>query len=230
MKNLFRCVLALVLMGACSNGVLFASFTFVANTPHAGEVTLYEGAVGYTSGATIMSTLYGLGNYTRISDNLDNVLLNSTVGTVATVEAKYAGNSQKLSYVGANNGTTVLFNNVTGNGYLNLGPVALPSTNLPENFRFLLQSPSGSGPTFSSDRFLNASNFDHMVTFQLTGGRFVFAFEDTTGGGDKDYNDLVVELTFSGGSNPIIPEPATVGLFGIGAFLFGASRLPRKQS
>jgi hypothetical protein len=58
-----------------------------------------------------------------------------------------------------------------------------------------------------------------MVTFLLSNGNYVFAFEDLGPSGDRDYNDLVVELklnTTGPGPLPTIPEPAAVGLFGFG--------------
>jgi len=44
--------------------------------------------------------------------------------------------------------------------------------------------------------------------------------------------DWIRVLTFAGspGAGPVVPEPATLGLLGIGAFLFGSSRLRLKQS
>jgi len=51
-----------------------------------------------------------------------------------------------------------------------------------------------------------------------TAGRFFLGFEDTLGGGDRDFNDLVVEVRYI----ELSPEPATVAeprsaaLYGLG--------------
>jgi hypothetical protein len=60
-----------------------------------------------------------------------------------------------------------------------------------------------------------------MVTFYITGGQsaghYVIAFEDLKGGGDKDYQDLVVEVMGKAGeSGPSpIPEPATIVIWSL---------------
>lgn len=83
--------------------------------------------------------------------------------------------------------------------------------------------------TFYSDTTLNTSdNYDHMVAYGSKGGNvklpgnpgytpwlpneFVLAFEDTMGGGDHDYNDMVLMVE----SVAPVPEPGTMVLLGAG--------------
>ena len=91
--------------------------------------------------------------------------------------------------------------------------------------------PSGA-PLWTSLQNKNEdSSFDHMVTWRITGGagntvgNYVIAWEDLPGGGDQDYNDLVVEV---GGAAPV-PEPATMLLFGTGLVGLAGARFRRKK-
>ena len=77
-----------------------------------------------------------------------------------------------------------------------------------------------------------------MVTWLIAGvaghpdnhvGAFVIAFEDLSGLGDRDYNDLVVEVR--GVSDAPIPLPATLALVAAGLAGLGALRVrARRQS
>ncbi len=55
-------------------------------------------------------------------------------------------------------------------------------------------SPSGSPIAFFSINSLNPDGLDHVVAFQM-GAITEFGFEDLTGGGDLDYDDLVITVT-----------------------------------
>jgi hypothetical protein len=53
-----------------------------------------------------------------------------------------------------------------------------------------------------------------MVAWRhTTTGNYVLAWEDLAGLGDRDYNDLVVEVR---GAAPATPEPGTLLLIGAG--------------
>jgi hypothetical protein len=87
-------------------------------------------------------------------------------------------------------------------------------------FGFFLDTPEG---IFYSELDANADHIDHMVAFQggtdrgaINGSRwlaneFILAWEDLSGGGDLDYDDLVVLVE----SVISVAEPGTLALFAI---------------
>ena len=203
-----------------------AGYTLVnpgSNNPTGGEDNLIPFV---NSGKpVIMDSIYGPGNYLRIDDSLDNFWTNPD-GNAAAV-AIFAGNSQTLWYNGST--TVKLFSVPSSNGYLG----GIPSAGLPpgppgpEWFTWLLDtSPppdSPAGPEWSSNAAVN-SDGDHMVSFYITGGNaaghYVIAWEDLAlNVSDKDYQDLVVEVVnaYPDGleQGPVIPEPASVVIWGV---------------
>jgi len=106
-----------------------------------------------------------------------------------------------------------------------------------ENAYYFLTTMVASNSSPSSERVRNCgqyrSGFDQSLLFETNKG-YTIAFEDIAGGGDSDYEDLVVNFRSTDGSGfncaPIPnPEPRTFVLFGIGLLGFGAVYI-RKNS
>jgi Domain of unknown function (DUF4114)/VPDSG-CTERM motif len=183
---------------------------------------------GEPSLASILDTAYGMGNYTRIDDGVDNIWW-QVIGGPATVKAKYAGNGNDLWT--ATTPAGLLDNFVVAGNVGSLGTIA-PTSN---PFLFADVTSGGSsigGNYFVSDSSLNVSGQDHMVTFQInkdTAGNalidtYVIAWEDLQYAvSDKDFNDLVVEVS---GVTPV-PDSGTTMIL-LGSALCGIGALRRR--
>lgn len=112
------------------------------------------------------------------------------------------------------------------------------------NFGYYLGAASDS-PTFFSDASKNETGgttypngMPHMVAYAGNGmtylngkpflsGEYLLAWEDKPWGqSDLDYNDFVVLVE----SVKTVPEPATLGIFGIGVLLLGGFTVLRRRS
>ena len=183
------------------------------------------GSDGATTGlTTILDTIYGVGNYARVADVSDNTWWQIAGPGGATVEAKYAGNGNDL-WTATTGGA---LDKLVVMGVAGLTGTIAPSVN---PFLFADVTTGGSlsgsgGKYFVSDAELNKGE-DHMVTFKLIGSygilhpdTYVIAWEDLQySGSDKDFNDLVVEVS---GVKPVPDGGLTVALLGGAVALIGA--------
>jgi hypothetical protein len=186
-----------------------------------------SGEVNLTGIGGILDQIYDLRNLTRVDDfdvSLNDQIWNPANG-YATAQAKYASFSQDFGYIPDLNGDNIfdesflsLFT-ATGNG-INLGglTVTVPFNSGEVNFIWALK-PSGA-PLWTSLPGQNSDALDHMVTWLISDnearpnnvvGNYVFAWEDLPGGGDRDFNDIVVEANVAP-----VPIPAAILLLGSG--------------
>ena len=205
--------------------IFLAGGTAVATTTGIlpGPETPLDGAGG------ILDQLYGLGNLQRVDDDLDQIWFPAN-GT-ATTTAKFASFTQDVGYIPQSNDGTFnsanfvhLFDVPGGTNGIGLGGPSAPLNSGNVNFIWALD-PSGA-PLWTSLPGQNSDSLDHMVTWLITGGQgntagnWVIAWEDLPGGGDRDFNDVVVEVKVSP-----VPIPAAVWLFGSGLLgLIGIGR------
>ena len=138
----------------------------------------------------VLDRLYGLKNLKRI----DNDQFWTNLDGGATAKAKFTSRGeQTLCYIDADGEFQKIFIE-TGNGFGVSCSGTIPGKNILPTFRWGLIS---AGHTWSSQPSCNYGA-DHMVTWLIKAGpcagNFVIAWEDLAGLGDKDYQDLVVEI------------------------------------
>ncbi|MBD3337081.1 MAG: PEP-CTERM sorting domain-containing protein [Candidatus Eisenbacteria bacterium] len=181
----------------------------------------------------ILENLYGMANLERVHDagphTTDGLWYNSDAQV--TAQAKFAGKEQTFGYLrGATGWDFVELFTVDGNGYLSGQSATFSPSESGNPFRF--SNKTGLFAHWSSNACDNWDWMDHMVTYRVNGpatgpGDYVLAWEDKSWFGDRDYNDLIVEVS---GVSPV-PEPATLSLLGLGAVgLIGGWRARRRRS
>ncbi len=97
-----------------------------------------------------------------------------------------------------------------------------------EDFFLALATPVG---LWSSNPDDNADGLDHMVTYVDDDDPYHYfvGFEDLYGGGDRDYNDLVIELHQVIDGPTQVPEPGTLTLMGVGLAALGLLRRRQRR-
>lgn len=202
-SNLSSAILVLTLLFSSST---LASLTPVLPSP--GNEPDLAGTGG------LLDHFFGLDNLVRVDDTLDQYWKNDGHVTVKTL-AKWAGFRQSLGIIDDEGDFTSLFQ---VNNRRSLPAASFDIAASGTRFRFGLD-PSGS-PLWSSKAADNSDGLDHMVTWQITAhqnaqlvGAYVIAWEDLVGGGDHDYNDLILLVkggisTLPDPSAQVVPVPA----------------------
>lgn len=161
----------------------------------------------------------------------------------AAFRARYAGNSQRFGYVSGQGdpgdnppdatpgpeSTTPgdpyhwLFDAPAAQGVSEGAWTEIPYGDSPIAF----YDHSG-GETWYSIADWNSDGLDHVAAYwamaydeelqewTVRNDLLIIAFEDLPDLGDVDYNDLVVEVSLFGQTDPPVPEPTTVALLGLG--------------
>jgi hypothetical protein len=155
---------------------------------------------------------------------------NDTSKTLTLFDGGTSGYSTSLRYYKATNTFAITQLNENGGLISSQNNLSLGTGNL---FGYYLSTGS---KTWYSDMTLDADGKPHMVAYagakqgdlKLTGGMFspgeyLQAWED---GSDWDYNDFVVMVE----SVHPVPEPAELGMFGLGMLLIGGFVALRRRS
>lgn len=219
-----------------------------------GQGTGLQDVLGPSSNPnSIFATGPGIDPYTQ-QVQMPYWSVNGQTGSVATILLQIAGNANadtfgifdpnninnKLAILtNGSNGDQALLNVYVNGGYsVNFGTkVTFSTTNY---FGYYLTS---GGTTFYSLPSANSDGIAHMVAFEgngsstykeangLPGGNFganeyILAWEDQLAGvSDLDYNDFIVQVE----SVHPVPEPAVLGMFGLGLLLIGAGVAFRRR-
>ncbi len=219
--------------GALIGATALAAFGWAAIGPASATMVTPApvGGNGEPGLYTIMNNLYGAGNWTQFDDSLVQTATNNGTQTLGvTYTARYAADNSTFGIW--KDGTT--FNplmTVTNAGaqpsYVLITPSML-STNPGGIYSPGLRDDT-TGISYRSNDAKNPDGLPHLIEFQITNmtNTFVMAWEDELGGGDRDYNDLILQYVVDFNPKPPpaqVPEPITVSLLGASLLLVGGAR------
>jgi hypothetical protein len=183
----------------------------------------------------ILDNLYGLSNLVRINDDGigETDILWANSGAAVSAKAKFTTDRQAFGFLPGASGMG--YENIftaRDYGYLSglsgsIDPILSGSV-----FRFATRPRTDL--IWSSDPMNNDGGSDQMITYRIIGssgradnqvGAYVLAWEQDNWLGDRDYNDLIVEVS---GVSPV-PEPATLALLGLGLAGLTGWRVRRRK-
>ncbi len=173
----------------------------------------------------ILDQVYGAGNYLRVDDAQDQLW--DPGGITASFLAKYSGADQGLGICIVCDGSDdMAFDQTFSQDGVNLSLMTVSGVSAPNVFgRFQWYIAPRNHPTViraQSAPSFNLDGLDHMVTYAILGlsQTYVLAWEDlplyTDTSSDRDYNDLLVQITYDPFNFPTVPEPGTVLLLAVG--------------
>lgn len=151
-----------------------------------------------------------------VGNDADQVWDQGVTDVTATAVFLQAGYRQEFGYFdGASGGTYQKLFDATGYGTAVAGSAS--ANMLGDTWRW---SRSGDGQTWSSMSSDNSGQ-DHMVTYRISGmdgsdAVWLLFWEDLAGLGDKDYNDLVIEVNAAAPvAHAPVPTAVLLGMIGL---------------
>jgi len=157
----------------------------------------------------------------------------STVSAFGPITYPYSG-TLTITYVGS---VTASYNNQFGiekPGHMSLGftknPFTTPGTTYNTIGRcspdvpvvlYIVSPPQGGSKTYYSDKN-GLDGIDHAKVTAESGGSYTVAFEDMWYGGDKDYNDVIMNVACTRDVTPVPEFPAIALPVGLIVGILGA--------
>jgi hypothetical protein len=191
-------------MSLYKNIVCFMLFLYLALVPFAHAVTTVQdphGPGGELNLYQVVNAMMG----TSFTSSQDPALTNKEVisddwwhewdGFISIV-ATYAGNDQNLWWENSSFTGDILSASLDGLFFYEDNPITLKTQG--GDFYFVDKT---SGGIWYSREDKNTNGEKHMLTYAFGNGVFICAFEDLSGLGDHDYNDLVFKIVY--GAAPV---------------------------